>query len=154
MTQVSVRSPGALHWLADGWHSLRDKALQALTYFKPDNSDSPNDQRWGVMAADLIDHEDHISLELEAPGLDKDDININLEDGYITVTGNKKSSQTRTVGSTVITERAYGVFKRVLRLPCEVDDAKTTARYTNGILTVSIPKANVSKPRKVPVTAR
>lgn len=152
MTQVQVNSPGALHWLVDGWHALRDKALQALTYFKPsDENETSADQRWAVLAADLVDHKDHLTLELEVPGMSKDDISIDLNDGVISIRGEKKSSSSRTVGSSVVTERAFGMFHRAVRLPCEVDAAKTTAEYTDGVLTVNIPKSSASMPRKIPI---
>ena len=78
---------------------------------------------------------------VELPGLAKEDVTLNLEDGVLTVKGEKKSERDEEKDSLRHVERSFGSFNRAVRLPKEVDAEGISAEMANGVLTVRIPKA-------------
>jgi len=141
-------------WLADGWRNISDKATNALTYFTPSresDQESAEGLRWGLLAADVSAQSDHVLVELEAPGLDKDDIDIDVQGRRLIVTGRKSYESERKSGSMVISERAFGHFQRVIALPEEVTAEKAEARYRKGVLTIKLPKLAPATARKIKV---
>ena len=151
-SQNTRESSKTWQWLVDGWHALRDKAISAVTYFTPQREQEQASQRWGVIATDITESNDAIHVELEVPGLDKADLNVEVHGDRLVVSGEKRTSDTRHEGSLVITERAYGSFQRVLPLPCEVRSEGTTATYKSGVLSVTMPKDRSASPRAIPIS--
>lgn len=144
-----------LQWLSEGWSSLRDKAHNALTRFRgsPDGQPEESDTHsWGLLASDMIDRGDRITVRLEIPGLNKDQIHVELEGNQIIVSGEKRSEETRKEGHMVITERAFGHFRRILPLSAEVDAARARADYKDGVLAIELPKVATSNRRVVQVS--
>ncbi|CAA9889211.1 Molecular chaperone [Candidatus Methylobacter favarea] len=144
--------------VSEGWEKLTHKAASAITRFTGDNSSelcqeqSPELARrnlgWGVMAAEVFDDGDKIIASLEAPGLDIAELDLQVIDDRLIVSGEKKIQKERTEGHYHIKECAYGRFERAIELPDEVDTAKAQAEYKNGILRVELPKA-AHKRRKI-----
>ena len=151
-SQNTRESSKTWQWLVDGWHALRDKAISAVTYFTPQREQEQASQRWGVIATDITESNDAIHVELEVPGLDKADLNVEVHGDRLVVSGEKRTSDTRHEGSLVITERAYGSFQRVLPLPCEVRSEGTKATYKSGVLSVTMPKDRSASPRAIPIS--
>lgn len=102
-------------------------------------------------ALDLREDEDGVTVNVELPGMKREDFEISLQDGNLRIAGEKKSSTEQKEGSTYRSERFYGRFERALTLPVEVDGSKVTASYRDGVLTVSLPKAEQAKPKKIDV---
>ena len=152
-THQQGESARAWQWLMNGWHALRDKAVSALTYFTPadDTTAHSNSQRWGVLASDISEHEDYVSVELELPGMNKADLTVEVHQTSLLVSGQKRYSETRKEGSMVVTERAFGQFQRVIPLPCEVTTQGTKADYKKGVLSVTMPKDRSQQPRRIEV---
>ncbi len=138
-------------WLVNGWHALRDAAVSAVTYFTPASEQQQTSQRWGVIATDVTEQQDTVHVELEIPGMNKADLSVEVHGDHLVISGEKRTSATRHEGSLVFTERAYGRFKRVLPLPCEVSSEGTQAKYRDGVLSVSMPKDRSVSPRAIPV---
>jgi HSP20 family protein len=151
-SQSNQEASRTWQWLVDGWHALRDKAVSAVTYFTPQREQEQKSQRWGVIASDITEHKDAILVELEVPGMDKADLSVEVHGDRLVVSGEKRTSETRHEGSLVVTERAYGSFKRVLPLPCEVSNEGTKAKYRDGVLTVTMPKDRSANPRAIPIS--
>jgi HSP20 family protein len=151
-TPDNAESSKAWQWLVNGWHSLRDRAVSAVTYFTPQREQDQSSQRWGVLATDITEQKNTISVELELPGMDKADLSVEVHDDRLVVSGEKRTSETRHEGSLVVTERAYGSFQRVVPLPCEVLSDGTKAAYKNGVLTVTMPKNRSQQPRSIPIS--
>lgn len=152
MTQVSdLDRSKAWQWLVDGWHALRDKAISAVTYFTPQRAEDQSAQRWGVLATDVTERSQSIHVELELPGLRREDLSVEVFDDQLVVRGEKRSSDTRREGSLVVTERAYGQFQRVLALPCPVDADRVAAKYKRGVLSIDLPKARGASGRGIQV---
>ena len=138
-------------WLVDGWHALRDKAVSAVTYFTPQREQEAQSQRWGVLATDVAEHKQHVSVELELPGLEKNDLNVEVHKDRVVITGEKRTSTKRQEGSLVVTERAYGQFQRVIAMPCKVQSDGTEASYKNGVLNINVAKDKSLQPKSIPI---
>jgi HSP20 family protein len=142
-------------WLAEGWRHLSTKAANALTYFSPANpqSQKTDELRWGLMAVDVEEHGDHLLVELEAPGLAKDDIDVSVDANRLVITGTKHTESERHVGSMHIKERAFGSFQRVVPLPDGVTADGAEASYKRGVLKLKIPKKGTPSVRRIDVIA-
>lgn len=143
----------SLDSLADGWQDLWNKARSAITRFTPSNeSEQAFGNRWGLLSAELHESKDGVAVEIEAPGLSKDDFTIFVSGQILVVRGTKQASRDRTEGHYHITERAYGRFERAFPLPVEVDEANTKASYRRGVLTIDLPRSEKAQPRIVSVS--
>jgi HSP20 family protein len=107
-------------------------------------------RRW-IPAMDLVETDDHFVLKADLPGLDESDVNIEVEDNVLTVSGERKAEHEDNREGYVRVERAYGSFRRSLTLPEGVDAEAVTASFEKGVLQVSIPKPEQRKPRKVAI---
>lgn len=146
----SVRE--SLDALAEGWQDLWNKARNAITRFTPAAEDDvAGHNRWGLLSAEMHESNDDVTIEIEAPGLRKEDFEIFVDGMSLVVKGTKQSSRERTEGHYHITERAYGRFERVLPLPAEVDEEHSRASYRNGVLSVSLPKSKAVSPRTIEI---
>jgi HSP20 family protein len=140
-------------WLAEGWRNLSAKAASALTYFTPKSEGDDGDVRWGLLAADVSEHDDYLVVELEAPGLQKEDIDVTVEDNRLIVTGTKRYESDRKEGSMRITERAFGSFQRLIPLPETVTAEGAEARYKRGVLTLKVRKQAPRSARRISIRA-
>jgi HSP20 family protein len=104
-------------------------------------------------ALDVFDDKDNLVVTLEVPGIKKDDIEISLHDGMLTVSGERKDEREQTEGQAFRSERYFGKFQRSLSLPTAVDAGKVKANYKDGILTIHLPKAEEAKPKQITVSA-
>jgi HSP20 family protein len=109
-------------------------------------------RRW-VPAMDLVETEDHLVLRADLPGVDPEDVNIELKDGVLTVSGERKAEHEEQTDSFYRVERAFGTFSRSMSLPERVDADRITATFENGVLEVRIPKPEERKPHRVEIGA-
>jgi HSP20 family protein len=107
-------------------------------------------RRW-IPPMDLVETEDHFVLKADLPGLDEADVNIEVEDNILTVSGERKAEHEDKREGYVRVERAYGSFRRSLTLPEGINAEAVTASFEKGVLEVSIPKPEERKPRKVAI---
>ncbi|MGF1535123.1 MAG: Hsp20/alpha crystallin family protein [Elainellaceae cyanobacterium] len=118
-------------------------------------SPSPNRDSMGTLfspAAELAETDDHYELKLEVPGLEPDDINIEATAEAIAISGERRS-ETKTEGSGLArTEFRYGKFQRVIPLPGRIQNQQVAAEYKNGILHLTLPKAEEEKNKVVKVS--
>lgn len=106
------------------------------------------ENRW--IDVDIKESADDYRLSIEIPGALKDDVKIWLEDNILTVSGEKKEVEKEGLKK-IHSERVFGKFERSFRLPNDVDGNKVRAEFVNGILEVSIPKSEKSKPINVSI---
>jgi HSP20 family protein len=85
------------------------------------------------------------------PGCKADDINISVHDNVLTISGEKKLSEEKKEKGYYHVESSYGSFKRVLTLPTDVDQSKIDATCKNGVLSLTLPKAEKAKTIKVKI---
>lgn len=102
-------------------------------------------------AVDIQDNEKEFILTAEVPGCKAEDIDISMHGDTLTITGEKKqSTETKEKGYHHV-ERVYGSFRRDFTLPGTVDESKIAASCKNGLLQITIPKAEQEKPKKIKV---
>jgi HSP20 family protein len=102
-------------------------------------------------AVDIYEEADRIVLRAEIPGVGKDDIEVKMENGTLTVRGEKKQEKEVDTDTAHRIERFYGSFSRSFVLPTSVDAENIKATYKDGVLEVVVPKAEEAKPRKIKV---
>lgn len=107
----------------------------------------------GWPAVDLYEDRDKLVVKIEVPGMKKEDIDVSLHDGVLAISGERKSEEKYVKGETHRSERFVGRFSRALSLPVAVQADKTSANYQDGILTISLPKAEEAKPKQIQVQA-
>ncbi len=106
---------------------------------------------WNV-PADLVQTEEEIRCTLEVPGLKAEEIDVTVENGVLVVAGEKKADyEEQDKGGAVYRERRYGRFERRFALPQNVNANGVRASYEQGVLTIVLPRAEESKPRRVQI---
>ena len=131
--------------LRDEIDRLFDSPLNELT-----NSSQQFLSGW-LPALDLYDEGDHLVMKAELPGVNKDELDIQLHGDVLTLSGERKESGEFKDAQVFRSERYVGRFQRSLTLPVAVDASKVNASYKDGILTVSLPKAEEAKPKRIDV---
>lgn len=105
-------------------------------------------------AVDVYEDKDNLLVRAELPGMKKEDIEISLHEGFLTLSGERKAEQKQEGAETYRSERLLGRFHRSISLPCAVVPDKIKATYHDGILTVSLPKAEEAKPKQIPISVQ
>jgi HSP20 family protein len=106
--------------------------------------------RW-IPAMDLVETDDHLVLRGDLPGMTEDDVNIEIKDNVLTVSGERKAEHEDKGEGYHRVERAFGRFSRSLSLPQGIDPGKVEAKFENGVLEVQIPKPAEAKPTRVQI---
>jgi HSP20 family protein len=134
----------------DRWANLRNDidTLMDLPFWSSLGRQSQLFSGW-TPALDLYQSNDNIVAVVELPGMRKDDIEISLQDGTLTISGERNDETVQ--DGTARTERCSGKFSRSVTLPTRVDASKVSAAYKDGILTVTLPKADEAKPKQIQI---
>jgi len=102
-------------------------------------------------AFDVYEEKDNFVVKAELPGIKKEDINVSLQDGNLIISGERKS-ETKGEGTEFYrAERYFGKFQRAVSLPTAVATGKIKAEYKDGVLTITLPKAEEAKPKQIEV---
>jgi HSP20 family protein len=104
-------------------------------------------------AVDLHETSDYYLISVDLPGIDQKDIKIDVEDGRLTVSGERTREERKEDGMFKRYERSYGSFARSFQLPQNVNEDQIQARTENGVLEIMVPKAEKAKARSVQVEA-
>lgn len=102
-------------------------------------------------AVDVHADKDNVYVQAEIPGMKKEDLEINLHEGVLSISGERKSEDNREEDGTFRSERFFGRFHRSISLPTRVDPGKVTAQYKDGLLLVTLPKAEEVKPKQIEI---
>lgn len=152
--------------LAEGWRELSARARGAQTRFRPAPASGPvtSPQKaavpvqgplpfggWAFMASDVFDDDDKVVVRIEAPGMRREDFNIELQGDTLTVWGEKRSDREVNRGRYSVVQCAYGSFRRDVALPVAVKADKTKATYRDGVLRVELRKADEARARRIAV---
>lgn len=105
-------------------------------------------------ALDVHDDNDAFTVSLEAPGLTRSDFEISWHDGVLSIAGERKESEQTTDKRYYRRERTLGRFSRSISLPAEVQADKIGATYKDGVLIVTLPKAEQAKPKQIEVSVK
>jgi HSP20 family protein len=109
-------------------------------------------RRW-IPAMDLVETDDHLVLKADLPGIDREDVEIEVKDGVLTVSGERRTEHEGSSNGYHRVERAYGRFSRSLSLPDGVNADRVKADFDKGVLEVRIPKPAERKPHRVQIGA-
>jgi HSP20 family protein len=109
-------------------------------------------RRW-VPPMDLVETDDHLVLRADLPGMKRDDVEIEIKDGALTVSGERKAEHEENAEGYYRVERAYGRFSRSLTLPDGIEPDAVEAHFQDGVLEVRIPKPAERKPHRVEIGA-
>ncbi len=105
-------------------------------------------------AVDLVEKEDEFVAKVELPGVHKDDVKITLQDNILTIRGEKKEEKESKDSNYHRLERSYGSFQRSFTLPTSVRQDKVEAEYRDGVLTITLPKAEEAKRKQIEVKVK
>jgi len=136
------------------WDPFRDLAALHGRFNQVLSADSDSvEGRHGDWAppVDIIEQGDALIIRAELPGLNTDDIDIRVENGKLVLRGERKHGKQTDDTKVYRLERVYGTFVRRFTLPTSVDSSKISAAYKNGVLEVTLPKADEAKERKVEI---
>ncbi len=100
---------------------------------------------------DVEDDEHALTVKAEVPGCKADDIDISVHGNTLTISGDKKHQDEKKENGYVYRESSYGSFTRQINLPTEVDPAKVEATCKDGVLNITLPKAEVAKKHKIQI---
>ena len=108
------------------------------------------EKEW-IPSLDVTENDGEYVLTAEIPGLAKEDIDISLSEGLLTIKGEKKQEKKEETDTYHVVERSYGSFSRSLRIPSGVDLAGVKAETADGVLKVVLPKVEEEKSRKIKI---
>ena len=166
--QLKQGADQAWESLADGWRELSARASGALTRLwpvqpsesaPPPRSASAPDEGlpppggWAFMASDVLDDDDALWVRIEAPGMRREDFDIELHHDTLAVWGEKRFDRELAAGRLNVVQCAYGRFRREVRLPVPVKSDQATATYRDGVLRIRLPKAEGARVRRIAVNA-
>lgn len=127
----------------DGVASLHDEVDRLL------RAASGSTAQWSPLM-DVAESEDAYQLVLELPGVRRDDVTITLEDGVLAITGERRREEVDGIQMRRI-ERRHGAFHRSIRLPERIDPDGVEATFADGLLTISVAKAEEARPRTIEI---
>ena len=141
------------------WEPLRElNSLQGemnrlfnTVFDAPSGANGGSTMRRWMPAMDLVESDDHFVLRADLPGMSEDDVKIELEDGTLSLSGERKAEHEAREEGYYRVERAFGSFSRSLTLPKGVDPEGVTASFDRGVLEIRVPKPEERKPRRIEI---
>jgi HSP20 family protein len=154
MLRSRLASPSLFESSLEPWSDLRreiDRLFDSVLW-NPGSNGPTGLQSW-MPPMDIHDEDDLLRFSFEIPGVNPDDVNVTVENGVLTVSGEKKFEKKTgdEKKGPYSVERRYGRFERSIALPQSVDTDKVTAQYENGVLTLELPKSAESRKRKIEI---
>ena len=131
----------------DTLQSEMNRVFDAFFGTRPGNGAG---RRW-VPAIDLVEDGEQLVLRADLPGMTEDELEVEVKDGVLTVSGERKAEEKKEDEGYYRVERAFGHFSRSLSLPEGVDADQVTANFDNGVLEVRIPKPEERKPHRIQI---
>jgi HSP20 family protein len=132
-----------------GLRGLQDEMNRMFSDFFDETSDTKLSHL--APSLDVVDGKDDIQVHVELPGIAREDVDISLKEDVLTIRGEKKEKKEEKGENRYYVERSYGTFSRTINLPAKVRADQVKASYKDGVLEVSLPKAEGEKTREVHV---
>jgi HSP20 family protein len=117
-----------------------------------DGDEIPAGVAWSPKV-DFTETKETITVKAEIPGIEPKDVQLMLENGVLTLRGEKRQETEQKDERFYRMERSYGSFARSLRLPANVDATKATAMFKHGVLTIVLPKTAEARGKAIPITS-
>ncbi len=130
-----------------GLRQVMDRLLEDAVLM-PRGGDGPG---WGGPALDAYEEGDTLVVEAQLPGLKPEDLDINVEQGVLTISGQTTAEEERKERNYLIREHRTGRFSRSLRLPATYNPDACQANFEHGVLRLSFPKSESAKPRRIQI---
>ena len=121
-------------------------------FFAPQHARTDVDGHDWTPSVDISETDDVFKVRAELPGVAKDDLHVSVKDNLLTLSGEKRQESVDDTQNYRRVERRYGSFQRRFTLPSEVETDDIKAEFSDGVLTLSIPKPEVVKPTAIPIT--
>jgi HSP20 family protein len=145
--------------VSEGWHELFNRSSNALTHFgqgkeakQSAGSIATPYPRWSMLAGEVEETDKEIVVRLEVPGIEKENCRVTIDGNRLFLSGEKRFERSSEKSSYHVMERAYGAFQRIIPLPKNVREDQAEASYSNGVLTVRLPKLEADSARSIPVS--
>ncbi|RMH62894.1 MAG: Hsp20/alpha crystallin family protein [Zetaproteobacteria bacterium] len=132
------------------WKELEDMQRSLTRLLDSDASANSERGTW-LPAVDVRETTDALLIQAELPGIDKKDVRIELHEGRLTISGERKYEKEVNEENVYRIERAYGRFSRSFSLPRDIDTDAAEATMNNGVLEIRLPKKETAKPRSIEV---
>lgn len=133
--------------------TIKNQFDRMLARFDPEFDEEVLNTPWAP-PADVLETKDAIQIKVELPGMTEKDIDVQMENGVVTLRGERKLNKEFVEKNYRQIERFYGKFTRNFILPPNVEFSKITATYTNGLLELYIPKKEEAKPKTIHVEVK
>ena len=145
----------ATAWLIPGLVPMQREIDRVFdSFFRNDLTD---DGKWGKFWSpdiDLIENDNAFVVKAELPGVSKEDVKISLVDSILTIRGEKMTGDDDKQKSYHRVERHYGTFQRSFTMPASVDSNRIEAEFKDGVLTITLPKLEETKPKMIEVKVK
>lgn len=143
------------------WNPIREiSAMERMLDAMMDNRSrllrgASNDTATGHLALDIVENEGAYTVTTALPGVNADDIKVNLHEDVLTISAEipQRTTEQKDGERVLLRERTWGKFSRSVRLPNAVNGESVEATFDNGVLTLTLPKAENALPRSIPVKA-
>jgi HSP20 family protein len=130
--------------------SEMDRLMDTFLFGVPQTGDFWEEAEW-LPAVDVTETKNEILVSVEIPGMDPKEFDISLNEGTLTIQGEKRQEKMEKEENYHFVERRYGTFTRSILLPQEVESDKISASYKNGVLTVTLPKSEGTKRKEIKI---
>ena len=136
--------------LQDRINRMFDDTFRSLTVSDSENMETGN---W-TPTVDVVENNDNFLVKADIPGVKKNDLKVDVKDGTLTIKGEKKQEEKVEKDNYIRVERSYGNFVRNFTLPANVDASKINAKFTDGVLEITIPKKEEAKPKEIKINVQ
>lgn len=126
------------------WSPFQDFEKEVEKMFYSDNSFIPN--------CEIFEGDKAFFITLDVPGIRKEDLNLEVKDNHLYITGERSEGARAEKGTVLKSERHYGKFSRVFTIPQNVNTDAIQARFENGVLELSLPKEERTQPKKIQIS--
>ena len=111
------------------------------------------DYSWSP-SVDIDETDKNVTIDVELPGIDKKDVKVEVKDNTLTISGERSSEKKKEERNCCVSERHYGKFERTFSLTDSVQADKISAKYKNGVLTLTLPKTEKALPKEITVEVK
>ena len=154
-TVVKSKQPTYWLWGADPINRMRSEMDELFGHYLAPFARSEGTMAFAFPARlDMSETKDAVVVKLDLPGMEDKDIDVSLEDGALIVSGQREQKTEEKNENFHRMERAFGSFRRVVPLPCEVVGDKIDAHLVQGVLTINLPKAAPTAPKTQKIRVR
>ena len=138
--------------ITDPFTLMRQEMSDLLSNIWSGNGDGANVFKGGIAPAlDVAEKDNSFEIRMDIPGVNSKDLDVEVHGNTVTISGSRKEEKEEKGKTFHRVERSTGSFSRTVTLPCSVSEKEVAAEYTNGVLSVVLPKSEDARPKKVSI---